>query len=221
MLCATSAAMLTLFFDVVPAPLDKGISPEASPVFTRMPPLLLLVVVESAAFPLALVPILLPLTTEFSDEASTVVASVEMGEVRAGRPSVFWNEVAAHPDRPVAHLDLGNPHTVVGVDEVRVVDLGLIGSQVPDVNLEIVEPGPEPTAITMRVHERGAGITRACGTGACAAADAAYAWGLVPRSHDEVIVHMDGGDARVRVSADRRATLIGPTNHLSDHTVTA
>ena len=35
----------------------------------------------------------------------------------------------------------------------------------PQVNLEIVEPGPEATAITMRVHERGAGITEACGTG--------------------------------------------------------
>jgi diaminopimelate epimerase len=41
---------------------------------------------------------------------------------------------------------------------------------VPQVNLEIVEPGPELNGVTMRVHERGAGITRACGTGACAAA---------------------------------------------------
>ncbi len=49
-----------------------------------------------------------------------------------------------------------------------------------DVNLEIIEPGPEPNAITMRVHERGAGITEACGTGACASAWAAAAWGLVP-----------------------------------------
>ena len=49
----------------------------------------------------------------------------------------------------------------------------------PHVNLEIVEPGPERDAITMRVHERGAGITAACGTGAAAAAWAAAGWGLV------------------------------------------
>ena len=70
----------------------------------------------------------------------------------------------------MAHLSVGNPHTVVAVEDVAAVDLRTVGQRVPDVNLEIVEPGPEPSAITMRVHERGAGITEACGTGACAAA---------------------------------------------------
>ncbi len=60
------------------------------------------------------------------------------------------------------------------------VDLGHLGGKVPHVNLEIVEPGPESNAITMRVHERGAGITEACGTGACAAAFAGRSWGLRP-----------------------------------------
>ncbi|MBU6216987.1 MAG: hypothetical protein KGR17_10325, partial [Acidobacteria bacterium] len=79
-----------------------------------------------------------------SDEPNTVMASVGMGPVRAGRPSRFWEEVGCHPDRPVAHLDLGNPHTVVGVDDVDALDLVAIGVQVPDVNLEVIEPGPEP-----------------------------------------------------------------------------
>lgn len=146
-------------------------------------------------------------------EAHTVMASVDMGEVRAGRASMFWSEVGAHPDRPVAHLDLGNPHTVVGVDDVTEVDLAAIGGRVPDINLEIVNPGPEPTAITMRVHERGAGITEACGTGACASAWAAVQWGLVPASVGEVLVHMDGGDARVllHVPSPGRVTLVGPS----------
>ena len=85
----------------------------------------------------------------------------------------------------------------------------------------IIEQGPEANAITMRVHERGAGVTRACGTGACAAADAALVWGLVPRSVEHVVVHMDGGDARVRISDDRRATLIGPTVFIANITVHA
>jgi diaminopimelate epimerase len=112
----------------------------------------------------------------------------------------------------VAHLSLGNPHTVVAVEDVRAVDLESIGLQVADVNLEIIEPGPDPNALTMRVHERGAGITEACGTGACAAAWAAASWGLVPGRTGEITVHMDGGDARVRLDdpAPGRVTLIGP-----------
>jgi len=87
------------------------------------------------------------------------------------------------------------------------------------VNLEIIEPGPESNAITMRVHERGAGITQACGTGACASAWAAVQWGLVPAKASEVIVHMDGGDVCVKVNAPQNGhvTLIGPAEHVSTH----
>ena len=74
----------------------------------------------------------------------------------------------------------------------------------------------------MRVHERGAGITMACGTGACAAAEAAVAWGLVPATTPEVVVHMDGGDAKVRVdSATRTVTLIGPAVFIASISVPA
>jgi diaminopimelate epimerase len=109
---------------------------------------------------------------------------------------------------------------VVGVDDVSAVDLQALGDLVPHVNLEIIEPGPEPHAITMRVHERGAGITMACGTGACAAAEAAVAWGLVPASAPEVLVHMDGGDALVRVGRSRRhITLIAEATYVASVTV--
>ncbi|MGE0309262.1 MAG: diaminopimelate epimerase, partial [Acidimicrobiia bacterium] len=112
------------------------------------------------------------------------------------------------PMRPVAHLSLGNPHSVVAVDDVHAVDLAAIGSAVPQVNLEIVQSGPERHAITMRVHERGAGITEACGTGASAAAYAALRWGLVDAGTADVLVHMDGGDATVTVGEE--LILTGP-----------
>ena len=141
----------------------------------------------------------------------TLHVEVHMGAVENLSEPDNWALLECHPDRPVRHVSLGNPHSVVGVDDVAVVDLAELGQKVPQVNLEIIEPGPEPHAITMRVHERGAGITMACGTGACAAAEAAVAWGLVPASTPEVIVHMDGGDAKVRVDSSTRAvTLIGP-----------
>lgn len=143
-------------------------------------------------------------------DADSISASVDMGPVERIDEPAKWDSLECHPNRPVSHVSLGNPHSVVGVDDVDAVDLRTLGEKVPHINLEIIEPGPEHDAITMRVHERGAGITAACGTGACAAADAALSWGLVPRSVNEVVVHMDGGDARVRISDDRHATLIGP-----------
>jgi len=145
-------------------------------------------------------------------EPDTIVATVDMGEVARIDEPAGWPSLGCHPDRPVMHLSLGNPHSVVGVDEVGVVDLLELGGKVPQVNLEIVEPGPEATAVTMRVHERGAGITEACGTGACAAAFAARAWGLVASGADEVIVHMDGGTATVGFDAAQtsRVSLTGP-----------
>ena len=103
-----------------------------------------------------------------------MVASVDMGPVTPIEAPTGWPDVVAH-EHPVVHLSVGNPHTVVAVEDVAAVDLRTGGQRVPDVNLEIVEAGPEPSAITMRVHERGAGITEACGTGASAAAVAAAA----------------------------------------------
>ena len=159
--------------------------------------------------------------TVVSSQGGTLQIRVDMGEVSDLPEPQGWGTLGCHPDRPVRHVSLGNPHSVVGVEDVASIDLLSLGLKVPQVNLEIVEPGPGPHEVTMRVHERGAGITRACGTGACAAADAAYAWGLVPRSAPEVTVRMDGGEARVSISADRRATLTGPTVHLGDLTVHA
>jgi diaminopimelate epimerase len=156
-------------------------------------------------------------TLAATSDPATVEARVEMGEVTPIDEPDGWAALGCHPDRPVAHVSLGNPHSVVGVDDVAVVDLALLGGQVPGVNLEIVEPGPEPNAITMRVHERGAGITAACGTGACAAAYAARSWGLVAAGAGEVIVHMDGGTATVGFTGDRsrRAVLTGPATHVA------
>ena len=91
------------------------------------------------------------------------------------------------------------------------------GTAVPDVNLEIIEPGPEANAITMRVHERGVGITEACGTGACAAAWAAREWGIAGH---RVVVHMLGGDGEVTIDGEG-VTLAGPAVHIAEIEVSA
>jgi diaminopimelate epimerase len=156
-------------------------------------------------------------TLTATDRTDTIQASVDMGRVDPICAPDAWDDLGTHPDRPVMHLSLGNPHAVVAVEDAAVVDILALGRRVPLVNLEIVEPGPEVHAITMRVHERGAGVTEACGTGACASAWAAAAWGLVPASVPEIVVHMDGGDARVRLNDPEpgHVTLIGPAVHIA------
>ena len=135
-----------------------------------------------------------------------VMARVDMGPVRDG-PGVAS---ALELDR-AATADLGNPHLVVVVDNPEAVDLGTVGPEYeqhyPDgMNVEFIatDPGKADT-LDLVVWERGAGITEACGTGACAAATRAHQWGLVG---DRVTVQMPGGDVVVEVGD--RAYLNGP-----------
>jgi len=100
-----------------------------------------------------------------------------------------------------AEVDTGNPHLVL-LDEGQ--DLLALGREHPDVNVELISG--EGFEISMRVHERGAGITQACGTGSCAAAVAAHHWGLTGTS---VTVHNPGGDVSVELKAET-VLLTGP-----------
>ncbi len=151
-------------------------------------------------------------TIEATEASDTVLATVEMGPVDPIGEPTGWAELGCHPDRPVSHVSLGNPHSVVGVDDVGVVDLAELGAKVPQVNLEIVEPGDRQHEVRMRVHERGVGITEACGTGACASAHAAASWGLATPVDGKLVVHMDGGSATVSLDTPGpgRVTLTGP-----------
>ncbi|MGH9263956.1 MAG: diaminopimelate epimerase, partial [Acidimicrobiales bacterium] len=78
-------------------------------------------------------------------------------------------------------------------------------------NVEFVVIGPGRDELSMRVWERGVGETLACGTGACAAAAAAFVWGKVGR---EVTVHQTGGNATVRLESDT-IVLSGPADHIA------
>ena len=156
-------------------------------------------------------------TLSATDDRDTILASVDMGTVDPIDEPSGWDTLGCHPDRPVVHLSLGNPHSVVGVEDVHVVDLLALGLKVPQVNLEIVEPGEHQHEVRMRVHERGAGITEACGTGACATAFAAARWGLATPQDGKLVVHMDGGSATVTLDspAPGRVTLTGPATYVA------
>jgi diaminopimelate epimerase len=114
-------------------------------------------------------------------------------------------------------VDMGNPHLVILVADPDGVDLTTEGAwleqQFPHgVNVEYIAPDGEG-GLNLRVWERGAGITEACGTGACAAAFEANRWGLVG---DEVRVTMPGGAAVVWLDGDGGVTLVGPSVFIAD-----
>jgi len=97
----------------------------------------------------------------------------------------------------VSCVSMGNPHAVIFVDDLSRTDIETIGPMVENhpcfpekTNVEFIEVLSR-TALKMRVWERGAGITLACGTGACAAVTAAH---LTKRAGRQVRVHLDGGD---------------------------
>jgi diaminopimelate epimerase len=114
-----------------------------------------------------------------------------------------------------AFVDGGNPHLVLldsGVDEIDVARAGaeLAGTFAGGINVEWVWPGPGPGELTLRVWERGAGETEACGTGSCAAAAAALSWA---RTGPRVVVHNPGGD--VLVELGETAVLTGPAARIA------
>ncbi len=110
-------------------------------------------------------------------------------------------------------INVGNPHVVFFVDDVDNVPLDVIGPQIEtdplfperiNVNVASIE---SRKAIRLRVWERGAGLTRACGTGACATAVVAMKRGLVDR---KVSVSLPGGDLQIEWTEDGRISMTGP-----------
>lgn len=132
---------------------------------------------------------------------------------------------------PAADVDMGNPHAVAFVDSLD--DAGpLLEEPAYDhavyphgVNVEfVVRRGARHVA--MRVHERGSGETRSCGTGACAVmVAAALADGLVeagrtPAQDLAYRVDVPGGELTITWTADDRVLLTGPAVLVAEGTTT-
>lgn len=147
-----------------------------------------------------------------ADVPPVVEVSVPMGDVTAGPQPVEGTDLdAVLGGRRFGLFDVGNPHLVVEVDDPDTVVLEEFGPSIEalfasGINVEVVS-GTAPGEVTMRVWERGVGLTEACGTGACAIAVAAQAWGL---AGDQCAVRMPGGTATVTLDAGA-ATLTGPS----------
>lgn len=116
-----------------------------------------------------------------------------------------------------AAVNVGNPHAIFFVPDLDAIDLAAIGPVIehdpifPErVNVNVAQV-TGPHALRLRVWERGAGLTRACGTGACATAVAAIRRGLVS---SPVTVTLPGGPLVIDWSPGASIRMTGPATHV-------
>ena len=125
---------------------------------------------------------------------------------------VGWSNENTALENPSA-VNVGNPHVIFFVDDADSVDLGTLG---PEIETDVLFPARVnvnvaslvgPDHLKLHVWERGAGLTRACGTGACATAVAAIQRGLVG---NRVTVTLPGGDLVIEWSQGSSIRMTGP-----------
>ena len=156
------------------------------------------------------------------DDGSPLAVAVDMGPAR-----LEWADIPLAAACDTAHLPLangplsdpvgvsmGNPHAVFFVDDAAAIPLAELGPVLEHdplfparANIGVAEIR-DTGRLRLRVWERGAGLTLACGTGACAAAVAAHRRGLTGRSVD---VELDGGVLHIDWRDDGHVVMTGPT----------
>ncbi len=167
-------------------------------------------------------------------ELEADVASIDRITVDMGRPRFGWQDIPLAEqfhdtraielqvgpiDDPVMHspsvVNVGNPHAVFWVDNVDAIDLGRVGPLLENhpifperANISIAQVLAR-AHLKIRTWERGAGLTRACGTAACAAAVTAMRKKLVDRDA-KVTVTLPGGDLVIAWTKDDHIMMTGP-----------
>ena len=151
--------------------------------------------------------------------------------VNMGHPQRDWRDLPLAREVDLLHLPLpgdpvaigmGNPHCVFFVPEAEAVDLAAVGPVLEHDPLYPQRTNVEfasvvgPDHLRMRVWERGAGVTLACGSGTCATVVAAHLRGLTGR---RVVVDVDGGVLEVDWRDDG-VWLTGPVAHVFDGVLT-
>ena len=142
-------------------------------------------------------------------------------EVDMGAPAFGWRDIPLAepadtaalplPGAPAA-VSMGNPHCVFFVDDAEAAPVETEGPRIArhplfpqGTNVEFVQI-LAPDRLRMRVWERGAGVTLACGSGACAAAVAAHRRGLTGA---RATVVLDGGELEIE-ARDDAVLMAGP-----------
>lgn len=167
-----------------------------------------------------------PATIETAGGVLTLEPTVGGASVDMGAPRFEWDAIPldyamdtltmpvgwGELENP-ACVNVGNPHVIFFADDADAVDLAKLGPEIETdalfparVNVNVTSlAGPDH--LKLHVWERGAGLTRACGTGACASAVAAIRRGLVG---NRVRVTLPGGDLIIEWSQGESIRMTGP-----------
>lgn len=143
----------------------------------------------------------LPFMAESQQDKYTIMAPLNEGEYEC----------------VIGAVSMGNPHAIMLVDDVEGEIVNQLGPEIEnhDVFPKNVNAGfmqvDSRTEITLRVYERGAGWTLACGTGACGAMVTAHKWGLVDK---EVKVNLPGGSLMVKWDGEGDVIMTGPATRV-------
>ncbi len=169
--------------------------------------------------------------TRIETRGGTISGSAGNDEAKVdmGVPVFAWNEIPlAYPmdtfampvgweelQSPIA-VNVGNPHLIFFVADAEAVDLARLGPEIErdplfpqriNVNIASLEDG----AVRLRVWERGAGLTQACGTGACATAVAAIRKRI---AQTPVEVRLPGGTLTIDWTPGSSIRMHGPARHV-------
>jgi diaminopimelate epimerase len=162
----------------------------------------------------------------------TVVRDLTSITVDMGKPKFDWRDIPLAEefrdtraielqigpiDDPILHspsvVNVGNPHAIFWVDDVAAYDLGRLGPMLENhpifperANISLAQI-VSPSAIALRTWERGAGLTRACGSAACAAAVSAARRRVTGRQVD---VTLPGGTLSIDWAASDHILMTGP-----------
>ncbi len=153
------------------------------------------------------------ITVNIDLTGSVTSATVDMGE-----PSVLDSTAKIPGGHPYTSVSMGNPHCVIFVDDTDNAPVHSLGAEIENftevfpqkTNVEFAKIIDRQT-IQMRVWERGAGETLACGTGACATLVAAVVNGLTDR---KATLRLLGGDLVIEWNEDsNRILMTGPAEY--------
>jgi len=164
---------------------------------------------------------------EAMDRVLLATRSNELISVNMGQAAIDWRDIPLSQkmdtisleinegilENPVA-VNVGNPHMVFFVKNINEIDLGSIGPKLEHhsffpkkANIEIAQI-ISSEKIRVKVWERGAGITEACGSGACAVLVAAVRRNLSDRRAE---IELDGGALEIEWQRDNCVSMTGPT----------
>ncbi len=148
---------------------------------------------------------------------TTTFVSTQIPAIGEEREIIDEDMVFHNQTYRVTCVSIGNPHCVIPMEHIskeKALELGSYVEQAPyfpkRINMQLLEV-MDRSNIKIEIYERGAGYTLASGSSSCAAAAAAYRLGLI---HNQVTVHMPGGELFIEITPSYQVYMTGEVKRI-------